>query len=244
MSERRLLIDAGNTRLKWAVLQGGQWIEQGSAEYADLTALLPMLKLEADCFIASVAGTQHEDQINTLLVSSHITPTWLTAETRFLDVTNGYANPQQLGVDRWMGLIAARQRTRQPALVVSVGTAMTVDALSTDGVFLGGLIVPGLTLMQQALLQGTAQVTEVSGDLQAFPRTTADAVQSGIVAALCGAIQLQYARLAEAAGVKPTCLLTGGGADSLLPHLGLPAEHVPGLVLEGIERVSREGTAG
>jgi type III pantothenate kinase len=244
MSGKRWLFDAGNTRLKWAVVEDGLWREQGSTDYADLSALEPVLEPGVGCYIASVARAQHEKQISALLAPYAITPIWLTAEARFADVRNSYANPQQLGVDRWMGLIAARQRTRSATLVVSAGTAMTVDALSADGVFLGGVIVPGVTLMQQALRQGTAGVAEVSGSWQAFPRTTADAVQSGIVAALCGAIQQQYARLAEVSGTTPHCFLTGGDADTLLPHLALSADPVPALVLEGIDWVAREERAG
>jgi type III pantothenate kinase len=201
------------------------------------------LAVGIDCYIASVAREQHENQIGMLLAPFSITLRWLTAETQFQDVKSTYANPRQLGVDRWMGLIAARQRSQAPTLVVSAGTAMTVDALSADGVFLGGLIVPGVALMQQALRQGTARVAEGDGTWQAFPRTTADAVQSGIVTALCGAIQLQHARLAEIAGGVPRCLLTGGDADKLMPHLALSVEHVPALVLEGMERVAKEDEA-
>ena len=243
MSARRLLLDAGNTRLKWVVVEDGLWREQGSAGYSDLSVLSKKLVSGFDCTIASVAREQHENQINTLLAPSAITPRWLVAEAQFLDVKNTYVNPQQLGVDRWMGLIAARQRSQMATLVVSVGTAMTVDALSAGGVFLGGLIVPGLVMMQQSLRQGTARVAEVDGVWQTFPCTTADAVQSGIVAELCGAIQVQYARLAEIAGCVPRCLLTGGDAEKLLPHLALAAEHAPTLVLEGIDRVAKEDEA-
>jgi len=238
---RRLLIDAGNSTLKWAVVEAGQWHAQGRSDYADWSALQAQLTSGTHCFIASVADPVREQQLAGLLDGTGIAPIWLKAEPYFADLQNTYLNPQQLGVDRWMGLIAARQRTREPVLVVSVGTALTVDSLSADGVFLGGVIVPGLTLMRQALLQGTAQIAEAGGRWQAFPRTTADAVLSGIVAALCGAIQLQHARLAEVAGRVPHCLLTGGDADMVVAHLGVPAEPVPALVLEGIDCVAREG---
>jgi type III pantothenate kinase len=244
MNASRVLIDAGNTRLKWAVVESGLWRKQGSANYTDLSALEQAMAVGADCYIASVVRAQHESQIRTLLEPFAITPTWLAAESRFLDIRNSYTNPQQLGVDRWMGLIGARQRTRAATLVVSIGTAMTVDALSAEGVFLGGLIVPGVVMMQQALRQGTARVDEVAGTCQPFPRTTADAVQSGVVAALCGAIHLQHARLAEASGMTPHCILTGGDAEQVLPHLALSVEYVPALVLEGIDRVAREGKSG
>ncbi|MDP1644601.1 MAG: type III pantothenate kinase [Thiobacillus sp.] len=234
-------MDAGNSRLKWAVVEEGRWRAQGGSDYADLSALKAQLTAGTSCFIASVANIAHEQQLATLLEAAGLGATWLTAEAGFAEIKNTYLNPRQLGVDRWMGLIAARRRIREPVLVVSVGTAMTVDALSADGVFLGGVIVPGVSLMRQALQQGTARVADAAGHWQAFPRTTADAVQSGIMAALCGAIQLQHARLAEAAGTAPHCLLTGGDAGGVLPHLAVPAEHVPALVLEGMDCVTKEG---
>lgn len=244
MSAQHLLIDAGNTRVKWAVVADGVWQSHGSNDYADLSTLSRMLSAGIECTVASVARSAHENQLKTLLAQFNIEPRWLTADAQFRDIKNTYANPNQLGVDRWMGLIAARQRTLAPSLVVSLGTAMTVDALSADGVFLGGLIIPGRSLMQQALRQGTAQVAAVGGAWQAFPQTTADAVQSGIIAAMGGAIQMQYVRFAEVCGCMPQCLLTGGDAAMLLPYLDLPAEHVPFLVLEGIDRVVKEGLAG
>jgi type III pantothenate kinase len=233
------LLDAGNTSLKWAVVEDGHWHATGRSDYEEWSALTPQLMAGTDCFVASVAGAAREQQIASLLEATGITPIWLAAEPGFEEVRNTYLNPQQLGVDRWMALIAARRRTREAVLVVSVGTAMTVDALSATGIFLGGVIVPGVGLMRQSLQQGTARVDAAGGDWQAFPRATADAVQSGIVAALCGAIAQQHARLAELAGTAPRCLLTGGDAETVLSHLRVPAEHVPALVLEGIDCVAR-----
>lgn len=239
MNRRRLLIDAGNARLKWAVVEDGRWRAQGVTGYDDWTRLQAQLTGEADCFIASVTSTAHEQQLGRLLEAAGIEPTWLAASAAFAGVTNGYVEPLKLGVDRWMGLIAARQRTRDPVLVVSVGTAMTVDAVAADGMFLGGLIVPGVQLMRQALAQRTARVGNADGRWQAFPQKTGDAVQSGILAALCGAIQQQYAQLAARSGTPPRCLLTGGDAETVLPHLAVPAEQIPALVLEGIDCVAR-----
>lgn len=241
MNSRRLLLDAGNTRLKWAVVENSKWLAQGNAPYSDLSALTSVLEPHAACYVASVVRTQHEEQMTALLASYSISPIWLTTELTFSDVRNAYLNPHQLGVDRWMGLLASRQRSQVATLVVSAGSAMTVDALSAEGAFLGGLIVPGMVLMQRALQQGVANVAEVSGVCQAFPRTTADAVQSGIIAALCGAIQRQFEHLTEVAGNAPRVILTGGDAETLLPFLDLQVELAPLLVLEGMERVTREG---
>jgi type III pantothenate kinase len=241
MNQRRVLMDAGNSSLKWVVVEAGQWRTQGRCDYVDWGALKAELTSGSDCFIASVTGPEREQQLAALLDAMEISTTWLTSEASFADLKNTYQDPRQLGVDRWMGLIAARQRSREAVLVVSVGTAMTVDALTAEGVFLGGVIVPGVSLMRQALQQGTAGVTVSGGLWQAFPRTTADAVQSGIVAALCGAIRQQHARLAEIAGVFPHCMLTGGDAAIVSAHLDLAAETVPALVLEGIDCVAGEG---
>jgi type III pantothenate kinase len=243
MNRRRMLIDAGNSRLKWALVEDGRWRAQGSTDYGDWTALKTHLALAGDCFVASVADVAREQKLAALMETAGVAATWLTAGAAFDEVKNSYLNPEQLGVDRWMSLIAARKRCRAATLVVSAGTAMTVDALSAEGVFLGGLIMPGARLMQQALQQGTARVDAAAGQWQAFPRSTADAVRSGIVAALCGAISQQYSRLAEVSSGAPLCLLTGGDAEMLLPHLPVQAEHVPALVLEGIACVAR-GVAG
>ena len=239
MSGRRLLLDAGNTSLKWAVVEDGHWHTTGRSDYVAWSALTTQLRAGTECYIASVASAVHEQQIAARLDAAGIIPTWLAAEAGFGEVKNTYLDPTQLGVDRWMALIAARQHTCEAALVVSAGTAMTVDALSAAGEFLGGVIVPGVRLMRQALQQGTARIDDAGGGWQAFPRTTADAVQSGIVAALCGAIAQQHARLAEVTGTEPRCLLTGGDAETVLSHLRVPAQHVPALVLEGIDCVAR-----
>ncbi|MHB1353451.1 MAG: type III pantothenate kinase [Thiobacillus sp.] len=238
MSPRRILLDAGNSSLKWAVVEGGTWLARGRSDYAELSVLEADLDARSECFVASVASQVNEEKLGALLDAAGCPAVWLKSEAAFDDVTNGYCDPAQLGVDRWMCLLAARARRRAAALVVSAGTAMTVDALSGDGSFLGGLIVPGMALMQRALQQGTAGGAAPGGAWQAFPRCTADAAYSGIIAALCGAIEAQYARLAAREGVSPACLITGGAAETLLPHLTVEVEHVPRLVLEGIERAA------
>ena len=239
MNRLRLLIDAGNARLKWATVEDGQWREQGVADYDDWRPLQAHLAADVDCFIASVAEPRREQQLERLLEAAGIVPTWLAAGAAFAGVTNGYVEPLQLGVDRWMGLIAARQRTSGPVLVVSVGTAMTADALAADGMFLGGLILPGVRLMRQALALGTACVGDAPGSWRVFPQKTGDAVQSGIVAALCGAIRQQYVHLAAASVTAPRCFVTGGDAETVLAHLAVPAQQIPALVLEGIDCVAR-----
>jgi type III pantothenate kinase len=237
---RRVLLDAGNSRLKWALLDNERWLAQGHCAYADLAALKSLLCAGDRGYVASVAPDACEEVLRALFMDAELEAVWLRPAAIAGGVRNGYADPSSLGVDRWMALIGARRRTDDAVLVVSAGTAMTVDALSAAGEFLGGVIVPGAGLMRQALQTGTARVPATSGRWQAFPRRTADAVESGIVAALCGAIRQQHAALAAVTGAAPRCLLTGGDAPRLAAHLDLDFELAPALVLEGIEYVTRE----
>lgn len=239
----QLLVDAGNTRMKWGVVDAAGWRIQGICDYVDWSALQAALVDVYTCVIASVAGAEREQQLSAVLEQGGVAATWLQAEAAFGDVRNGYDDPDKLGVDRWMALIAARARTAEPVLVVSAGTALTADALAGDGQFLGGTIVPGLALMHRALRTGTAGVDAFAGSVQKFPRTTADAVHSGMVGALCGCVRQQYDYLAAHACQAPRCFVTGGDAAVLAPHLGVPFEIVPALVLEGVARVAREGSA-
>jgi type III pantothenate kinase len=151
-------------------------------------------------------------------------------------VRNTYLNPLQLGSDRWAALIAARYRIKGACLVVSCGTATTVDALSEDGEFLGGLILPGVTLMQQSLLHNTAQLKVEAGQLENFPRKTDDAIYSGVIRATIGAIEHQRTVLKNLCSSNTIpCVLSGGAADKIEKLLGIDVERVDNLVLEGLK---------
>ncbi|MDE2275821.1 MAG: type III pantothenate kinase, partial [Burkholderiales bacterium] len=121
-----------------------------------------------------------------------------------------------------------------PALVVMVGTAVTVDALDADGRFLGGLILPGFGLMLRALEMGTAGLRVPTGEVVDFPSNTSDALMSGGANAIAGAIERQARRLHARAGAAPLLLMTGGAAAKLAPITDLPFETVDTLIFEGL----------
>jgi len=102
-------------------------------------------------------------------------------------------------------------------------------------VFLGGLIVPGVTLMQHSLAHNAAQLQEEKGLMQDFPRNTADAIHSGVICATLGAIEHQYALLKNASANSVACVLSGGAAGKIATYLGMPVVHVDNLVLEGLK---------
>ena len=121
--------------------------------------------------------------------------------------------------------------------MVNCGTATTVDALSEEGVFLGGLILPGVDMMRRSLLAGTAGLAAAAGSWSAFPRNTADAIASGAIQATVGAIRQQY-ELLGMSGAR--CVLSGGAADSVQPHLNLPLLRMDNLVLQGLQLIGRQ----
>lgn len=256
MTARLLVLDAGNTRLKWAVLDtdrvgisGGDlatpfpWLAVGALAYDELLQL-PALCQQAGaltaCYGVNVAGEGGAAAIRQALAHTGVAPVWLSATVAAGGVINGYLPPESLGTDRWAALRAARKRTAEAALVVSAGSALTVDALSADGHFLGGLILPGMQMMRQALANATAQVGIQHGEVRTWPNTTADAVETGLMAAWTGAIKTLYGRLEKTAALKPRIFLTGGDAARIAAFLSLNARIIPGLVLEGVYYLSQE----
>jgi type III pantothenate kinase len=155
-------------------------------------------------------------------------------------VTNHYQVPSQLGADRWASLVAARRRAvaaneaaPRPCIVVNTGTAVTIDALDSDGAFRGGLILPGVRLMLRALADNTAALRTAPGEFRDFPTTTADAIYSGAVQAISGAIGQMRERL-RGGGGEITCYLAGGALQDVAPRVAAPVEVVDNLVLEGV----------
>jgi type III pantothenate kinase len=183
----------------------------------------------------SVAGSAADAAIERLAARlavplQRVQPTAMAAGVR-----NLYGVPGNLGADRWAALVAARARSRGAALVVDAGTAMTVDALAADGRFLGGLIVPGYDLMRSALARGTARLPVAAGRFDPFPRSTDDAIVTGALQAMAGAVSRTRDAMLAAGESAPQLVLTGGSAPLLLPVLeGFAPLHVPSLVLEGV----------
>ncbi len=236
-----LCIDCGNSRIKWGLHADGRWQEVGAvdrtaaAELADLTRRWPRPQR---VMVANVAGAAVGDAVAAALAPWGSIVAWAVSEAARAGVSNGYANPEQLGVDRWCALIGARGLVAGASLVVCAGTATTVDALDADGHFRGGLILPGFDLMRRALAGNTAQLYLAEGHWQEFPRCTEDALISGCLEAQVGAIERAYRRIAGEPGAQ--CLLTGGAAPAIAAQLDVPHRLVDNLVLEGLRRLAAD----
>jgi type III pantothenate kinase len=238
-----LVIDAGNTRIKWGMHDGTRWLKQAWVETAratELTDALAGLPLPLAVLVSNVAGETLQRQLASMLPPIPA-PRWIKSERAQCGVTNSYADPAQLGCDRWAALIGARELGGGAAVVVNAGTALTVDALTDDGVFVGGIIVPGAELMRAALAGNTAALGLQSGKFSFFPNATGDAIMSGTINALCGAIERLAQFLEKTGELRPACVLSGGGAQLLEPHLNLEVKVVDNLVLDGLLAIAREG---
>lgn len=244
-----LAIDAGNSRIKAAIFDpAGQIFWQITLP----NHLITQLDIPSDfkvhrVMIANVAGKAHAEHLQKILIAhglEHIL--WVKSKHLACGVKNNYAQPEQLGVDRWAALIAAWQRYQCTCLVVNIGTAVTIDILQRSEVetssyaaeFLGGMIVPGLHLMQLALTQHTADLNWQEGQNVMYPINTADAISSGIHHAILGAIRLNYERLPTNAMV----ILSGGDAGVLVEYLKAINIRVvlePNLVLQGLRLLEK-----
>ncbi len=245
-----LLIDQGNTRIKWALSRAGVLVEDAfdavAGDAIDLTQppwpAVPINRV----VLASVADDARAEALIQLLRSDPSRPVIrVRTQPRWHGLINGYARPADLGVDRWLGLIAARSGCPgQPLLVVSAGTALTVDALAADGRHLGGVIAPGLSAMRQGLLDAAPGLKRHAAGREAddWALASDDAIASGCLQAALGLVERARSRLTPFS--DGLLLITGGDAPRLLPALVAPVEHRPRLVLEGLAVCADDASLG
>jgi type III pantothenate kinase len=233
----KLLIDAGNSRVKWALWDGQALSAVQALPHADLAQLAghwQHLALDA-VLAANVASASVREAIN---AASPLAVQWQYAQQAALGVRNHYRNVAEQGADRWLAVLGARQLCAGDVVIASAGTALTIEALTAEGDYLGGDILPGYRLMLQALAHNTAQLDRRAGQVCDFPQGTEDALASGAVDALCGAVERMAHRLAARRGQPPQILLSGGDAALLQPHLPLGTRMVDNLVIYGLANVA------
>ena len=244
MSGPKLLtLDAGNTRLKWGVAQDERWLVQDALPLQNIVTLPGLLPDRPDlAVIANVAGDDVAQALQDVVAALAGPACWVTARRQQCGITSAYDDPEQLGADRWAARIGAWYLHRGPSLVVNSGTATTIDVLDANGVFQGGLILPGLELMHTSLARNTAQLKQQPGSVRALPHNTADAIASGCLQAQLGAVQRMFRHLGDDPAAQ--CLISGGAGRILFEHIDLPRRLVPNLVLEGLARIGMEALAG
>lgn len=232
-----LLIDAGNTRIKWALAepgaQPGEWVAAGAVPHAELNHLPASWRQHkvTRAIVANVAGAKLRDQLQLMIPAASVS--WFVSRPHLDGMRNNYRNPSQLGSDRFAAALGARALEPGKALIVATcGTATTIDAISVDGVFLGGMILPGLGLMAASLAKNTAQLPQVEPGRTlpaGFADNTADAILSGCLAAQAGAIERACALHGAA-----ICIISGGAAPYVAPTLTVAHRLVDNIVLVGL----------
>ncbi|HEZ0069583.1 bifunctional biotin--[acetyl-CoA-carboxylase] ligase/type III pantothenate kinase [Neisseria lactamica] len=220
--ERLLLLDGGNSRLKWAWVENGTFATVGSAPYRDLSPLGAEWAEKADERVrivgCAVCGELKKAQVQEQIARPI---EWLPSVHQALGIRNHYRRPEEHGADRWFNALGSRRFSRNACVVVSCGTAVTVDALTDDGHYLGGTIMPGFHLMKESLAVRTANLNRPAGKRYPFPTTTSNAIASGMMDAVCGSIMMMHGRLKEKIGAgKPVdVVMTGGGAAKVAEAL-------------------------
>lgn len=243
-----LLVDLGNSRLKWAQSAANTW-HTGAAVHAGqrletvLDGAWGKLPRPEKILMSSVVASDGRDAL-LAWCQRHwsLAPVVIHAQAEQLGVRNCYAQPETLGADRWAALLAVRGLTKTNACIVDCGTAVTVDALAANGEFRGGAIFPGLRLLRESLVRGTGGIpaAEGRGD-SALNCSTPDAVAGGTQHGLVGAVSLLVAEQITALGGDAEVFLTGGDAPLLRAHLMPPVREVPDLVLKGLARIAGLG---
>lgn len=247
-----LTIDAGNSRLKWGAFDGaGELRAHGTCPNAELGSEAPVAwRACKRAVISNVAGEVIAEKLDALLRALDTPTHWIVASAQACGVKNSYTTPQQLGADRWAALIAAWRHYHAPCVVVNAGTALTVDALGVGemaghGIFLGGLIVPGFNLMRMSLTHDTAGIKALPGSSQNFPTNTGNALYTGALSAMVGAVESMLIKLQQRETQSARCVVSGGDAALLAEALkgSKIANNVmiaDNLVLQGLLELERE----
>jgi type III pantothenate kinase len=243
----QLVIDIGNTRIKWAEVEDGRLAKVGNAVHrgereralASLAAALPRDLTRA--IVANVAGDALARDLTQLLaVRARIAPEFVAVRAEQFGVRCAYADPSRLGVDRWIAVLAAHHLAPGAACVIDAGTAVTFDAVDGRGKHLGGLILPGPRLLAGALDRNTSNIgaTHAPGSrpsgLDLLGKSTDAAVGNGAMLALTGALERAVAAVEGSLKEHPKVYLTGGDADVLEAWLESEVDLRRDLVLEGL----------
>ncbi|MBK1716560.1 type III pantothenate kinase [Thiocystis violacea] len=242
-----LLIDIGNTNLRWTRHEVGRDWEIQIARHSggvplDLLAAWEGLQPPARLLVSNVGGAAVAESLARVSRAFWgLEPEFVATRPLAAGVRIAYEDPARFGVDRWLALIAAHAERREASLILDAGSAATFDLLLADGRHLGGLILPGIEMMRASLLMGT-HIPRIESEPVGAPwaTDTAAAVAAGSVQALVALAARLYDRLAEESGGAPRLILTGGDAQRLRAHLDRPFDEIPDLVLRGLALVGEE----
>lgn len=246
----KLLIDIGNSCIKWTTLESGRFTESHrfDRKKTGLKTLFTQQWKELtdidSIFVSNVAGDKIVEQLTEWTEKKwQLTPKFISSEQKRFGVTNGYEQADMLGVDRWLALIAARQHARQATCIIDCGTAITIDVVTKHGAHQGGMILPGITLMRDALITQTNNINEVMEEtaFKTLATNTQSAVQAGTLYMVTASLERMVDDLNEQFNNRIRFIITGGDAELLIPLLPSFIAHYPDIVLKGLGYYARQG---
>ena len=209
-----LVVDIGNTQVKWATTEGDGWVVQGQCPLKAIDRLALYwsdLSAPTKIVISNVAGSKVASAVDSAMSFWSVLPYWVEANKEQCGVKNSYLIPHHLGSDRWAAVIGAKSLNLGNVVAVCAGTATTIHGLTSEGVFLGGLIIPGYDLAHRSLSSSTAKLTEAEGSFSRFPVSTRDAITSGVIRATCKTVE-SFCDDMEAEGYGNVQIVLSGGA--------------------------------
>ena len=246
----KLLLDLGNSRCKFAIVEGGEVKQYEAESYGPFGKFYSVKSLSNkysdidEIVISSVLSEEMNSQINEMLLNDAARKVFFLApaENSF-SVKLAYANPSSMGVDRVAALIGAKEKYSGNSCIVDCGTAVTIDALSAEGVHQGGVILPGAKIMQKALMANTKIATseaeakreQADPEFNVLSNTTEGAIHTGSVSAVAGGIEFVVNKMSSDYDVFDQIVFTGGDAKKLKSYLALQAVTDDTLVLDGLK---------
>lgn len=248
-----LLVDIGNTRVKWATLEDGRLSTQQAEEHAGWEQQqwrhwLHSIPGIRGLLVANVAGEGTAALLGDAARGEGLGLEFVDSGAELGGMRNAYRVPGQLGVDRWVAMFGAHRLQRGHCCVLDVGTAATVDAVAQDGTHLGGYIVPGPRLMVSSLHTGTRELAgrsraKFDAEESGLADNTRDAIERGCATCVAAFADRVVEDVGRRLGERPALWVTGGGAGEVLPLLRSPARWTPDLVLRGLAELLavREG---
>lgn len=247
-----VVVDAGNSRIKWARADGGALADIGQAPLeagarSGLDALEAAMASAAERIVAAnVAGPEVAAQLESLADRLGAELSIVSPAARQFGVRCAYRDPRRLGADRWVGVVAAHLLLSGAACIVDAGTTVTLDVVTADGVHRGGLIMAGPSVVASALGRGTRGIgattpaESAAAGLALLGVTTNAAVAHGTMLAIAAGVDRAVAEVAVALDEPMTVVLTGGGAPALKSWLGTEVSYRPHFILEGLARIAAE----
>lgn len=238
-----LLLDIGNSSVNWVVQEQDRFTSSGVFRYTknnfeqDVRENLLFSEKPSEVWVSNVAGNQVFNTLNDWIEEHWQIKCWQPrVSAQYKALKNSYGDTEQMGLDRWLAMVAAWEMKQTALCLVGCGTALTIDLIDVRGQHLGGYIIPGIELMQKTLVNNTVQINTGIKNIPSidYARDTQAAVNNGAFLAAVAMIDRVFEMFSDESNAEVKCIISGGMANSIQSLLNHPFEYEPNLVLMGL----------